>query len=273
MSITAFKRKSIIQFGSNVSGKGPGGYWVPQGPFGKSTLVLENVANNVGPSGFSLNGGRRNVGYVGQNMCMSKNGTPFKGIYPRGSGGVNNTYPSPQPVMNACDSKIFILGNQADYIKQSVLSTKGMLEKKYRWAYNGQYPNVWVQPNYGTSNLSDNTSQGVYIHTLASANSCVIDVNNQAKYIGNIKSCGAKNLIGECRSEALKGEIYVGKLNLGLYTKNVKVPITSDQYTTYIQRKCANPKPSQKPFPYAVNGDASCSAPPQLLANVAGIQT
>ena len=33
-------------------------------------------------------------------------------------------------------------------------------------------------------------------------------------------------------------------------------PQTSSQHTLRIQRKCANPLPTQKPYPYAVNGDA-----------------
>ena len=33
MSLTAFKRKSVINHGSKRSGKGPGGIWLPQGPF------------------------------------------------------------------------------------------------------------------------------------------------------------------------------------------------------------------------------------------------
>ena len=35
------KRKSVIQYGSNRSGKPPGGYWLPQGPFGHSSRGLQ----------------------------------------------------------------------------------------------------------------------------------------------------------------------------------------------------------------------------------------
>ena len=70
MSIQAFKKKGTIRYGANVSGKTPGGVWLSQGPFGKGTLAYTVGAE--GPVGFSLNGGRRNVGYVGQSMAMSK---------------------------------------------------------------------------------------------------------------------------------------------------------------------------------------------------------
>ena len=55
MSIVAFKKKSVIQYGSKRSGKPPGGYWLPQGPFGHSTTGLQLSINTLGPVGFSLN--------------------------------------------------------------------------------------------------------------------------------------------------------------------------------------------------------------------------
>ena len=39
MSIVAFKKKSVILYGSNVSGKPPGGIWLNRGPFGKGGTV------------------------------------------------------------------------------------------------------------------------------------------------------------------------------------------------------------------------------------------
>lgn len=38
------------------------------------------------------------------------------------------------------------------------------------------------------------------------------------------------------------------------YTKTIKQPVNSSQYTTYIQRGCVLPKGKNKPFPFAVNG-------------------
>ena len=36
------------------------------------------------------------------------------------------------------------------------------------------------------------------------------------------------------------------------YTKSIKIPIDASQQTLRIQRRCTNPSPWQKPFPYAV---------------------
>ena len=145
MSLTAFKRKSVIQYGSDRSGKPPGGIWLPQGPFGSETTALQIAKNTYGNSGFSLNGGHRNVGGVGQDMKMSKSGTPYRGVNPIGWGGTLGTYPSAelvgpfggavsnssktavvQPLLNG---RFAAVANTQLYIKPSVLSTYGMLRK------------------------------------------------------------------------------------------------------------------------------------------------
>ena len=62
MSIFAMKRKSVILYGSNVSGKptnGNGDLWINRGPFGRGGNGREVVS--VGNNGFSLNGSTRNV--------------------------------------------------------------------------------------------------------------------------------------------------------------------------------------------------------------------
>ena len=246
MSLNTFKRKSVINYGSKRSGKPPGGYWLPQGPFGKSTVGLQLAIDNEGPVGFSLNGSHRNIGYIGKESKFSKNGTPFRGIHPFGWGGHLGRYAQPEPVYNV--NEVIVLGEQYKYVKPTVLTTKGMLEKKYRWAYNGQYPNYWVQPVQDGTMQSDNKSQGLYLHNLSTANDCVTDVNDSAKYIGYIKR-GGPTL---CQTSTARFK-YNDMARNGLYTKTIKQPITASQQTLRIQRKCANPLPSQKPFPYAVN--------------------
>jgi len=252
MSITAFKKKGVIRFGSNVSGKKPpGGVWLRQGPFGAGAHF--NLEDQTG-LGFSINGGIRTGRYIGQNMMMSKNGTPFRGIHPLGSGGVGGTYPRVEPTLNVGPAYVDITGNQAKYIKQSTLSTGGvllptggMLEKKYMWVRNGQYPNYWVQPD---DNLPYNPSQWVYVQNKAAANDCVVDVNNEDKYIGNIKLCTSTNY-------PLSRTTYFAKSNNGAYTKQIHIAQTSSQRTLRVQRKCANPKGPIKPFPFAANNDSS----------------
>jgi hypothetical protein len=245
MSLATFKKKSVIQYGSKRSGKPPGGYWLPQGPFGHSKTSLQLAIDNYGSVGFSLNGPHRSVGYIGKSSSMSKNGTPFRGTEPLGCGGHLGTYARPEPVYNS--NRVIVEGTQLLYVKPTVLTTYGMLNKKYRWIKNGSYPNNWVQPNY-TGNQTDSKSQGMYIHDLAAANICVVDINNSEKYEGHIKHCGPTL----CSSSTAKFK-YNNMAGNAPYTKLLKQSETSSEHTLRIQRKCANPIGAQKPFPFGVS--------------------
>ena len=272
MSLTAFKRKSVINYGSKRSGKGPGGVWLPQGPFGHSTHGLQLAKDNPGPVGFSINGGHRNIGGVGRDMKMSKSGTPYRGTEPIGFGGTSGRYPSAtlvgstvngvqstgavqptnnqspvvQPLLNS--RVVDTMGTQYLYIKPSVLSTHGMLDKKYRWAYYGKYPNYWVQPNY-TGNQTDTASQMLYIQNKAAANTCHLRVNTVGLYEGHIVKSGP-TLCTPGRSTARFK--YNDMARNGPYTKVLSQPVSYGQYNLFLTRGCNNPVGPQKPFPYAV---------------------
>ena len=232
------------------SGKPPGGYWVTQGPYGLPTsltsVMYSDAINHYGPSGFSLQGSHRSIS-VGKDMKFSQQGTRYRGIHAIGNGGTQGRYFRAEPVLNAGDGIITVAGNQWEFIKPSVLSTNGMLKKRFRWAYSGQYPNNWVQPNY-TGNQTDSASQGLYIQQLSAAADCVVDVNDQEKYVDHRVSCGSTL----CQTTPARGY----KMNLmqsnAAYTKTIKQPQDSSQHTLHIQRKCIDQRPDQKPFPYAV---------------------
>jgi len=272
MSLTAFKRKSVINYGSKRSGKGPGGVWLPQGPFGHSTHGLQMAIDHAGPVGFSINGGHRNIGGVGRDMKMSKSGTPYRGTEPIGFGGTSGRYPSAtlvgsivdgiqstgavqpannkspvvQPLLNS--RIVDTMGTQHLYIKPSVLSTHGMLDKKYRWAYYGKYPNYWVQPNY-TGNQTDTASQMLYIQNKAAANTCNLRVNTVGLYEGHIVKSGP-TLCTPGRSTARFK--YNDMARNGPYTKVLNQPVSYGQYNLFLTRGCNNPVGPQKPFPFAV---------------------
>ena len=278
MSLTAFKRKSVIQYGSKRSGKQPGGYWLPQGPFGHSTRGLQLAIQHFGPEGFSINGGHRNIGGVGKDMKMSKSGTPYRGVYPIGFGGTFGTYPSAtlvgnpesnstgavpnahsksaavEPVLNS--RIVDTMGTQYLYVKPSVLSTYGMLDKKYRWAYYGKYPNYWVQPNY-TGNQTDTASQGQYLQTITSDATRSLKVNNVSEYEGYIVKAGP-TLCTPGRSTARFK--YNDMARNGPYTKVLYQQVPYSEYNSYLTRRCNNPIGPQKPFPFAVQTGKSQSA-------------
>ena len=276
MSLATFKKKAIrTQLGTKQSAKPPGGWFYPRGPFGvlSGATVALRAANYLqenrltAPVGFSINGPFRNKGRVGQNMKFSKQGTPFRGVHPMGHGGFRGTYYSRDNVFNACEGKLaaltppqqfdgFVLNTVYGAVKPSVLSTRGMLRTKYKWAYSGQFPNYWVQPNYGSSYLSDNKSQGLYIHTRSAGADCIVDVNNYARWRFHRKECGPFN----CATTPASGYRYNLQASAAPYTKELRQPQTSSQRTKRIQKRCSDPLPYQRPRPRATNG-AACSQP------------
>jgi hypothetical protein len=252
MSLATFKKKTINRYSSATkrSGKPPGGYWLPQGPFGPNnslnSVLLADAATHYGPVGFSIQGGHRSIS-VGKNMKFSQQGTRYRGVHPMGHGGHGGQYYQAEPVLNVGPGIITVRGNQQDFVKPSVLSTKGMLAKRFRWIASGQYPNNWVQPNY-TGNLTDSASQGLYIHNLSVAADTVVDTNDIQKYIGNIKTCGSMG----CNSTPARGYTMGLQQSNAAYTKFLRVPQDSSQRTMRVQQRCINQTPLQKPFPYAV---------------------
>jgi hypothetical protein len=114
-----------------------------------------------------------------------------------------------------------------------------MLEKKYTNIWNGQYPCAIVSPE-GNNNLLNDTI-GVYIHDQTSANMCVTGTN-PASPITN-KLIDTYESFGNCKS----------KCNTSV--KTLYAPYAASQYTTIVQKKCANPLLWQKPIPGPKNGD------------------
>ena len=243
MSIQTMKKKGVINYGSRRSAREPAGYWVSRGP--------HTIPPVEGYVGFSINGGRRSQGYIGQSSAFSKSGTPYYGQFAKGYGGYMGEYYHAEPLMNSPIVKGDTSGKQFEYIKPSVLSTKGMLETRFRWRNNGTYPNYWVQPVYPTGYQDGNASQQAYIEKKASANTIVTDTNKPEKYIDyRIKGNPATG----CSTTPAKHRSYfIASSNRG-YTKTLYQPQTSSQHMVKIQRKCSHPVGHQKPFPFATNG-------------------
>ena len=104
---------------------------------------------SVGTQGFSLNGGFRNQGYVGQ-TSLSRS---LPRTLQQGYGGCCGTYNNASVVMSSVTST-----EDPKIIKKSVLGTSGMLSSKYRWIRRPQ-PYSTVKPD-----VNNNTSdQSTYI--------------------------------------------------------------------------------------------------------------
>ena len=265
MSLATFKKKSINSASSATkrSGKLTTDYWIYQGPYGRKGNLPSAIFNAslVGPdgnvggnyynasnAGFSINGPNRNVGGVGQSMRFSKSATPYRGVYPKGWGGTRGRYPDgPNQVSLNVMPQQSIGIIQDSIVKPSVLSTKGMLARRFRWINSGQYPNNWVQPVY-TGNQTDTASQGLYIQNKSAANYCHYDVNNPEIYVDYFVRCGATG----CNPTPARGYTMSIQQSNAAYTKTLHQPKSASDYTLRIQRRCQNPVGFQKPFPYAV---------------------
>ena len=100
-----------------------------------SIVALKNKTaaryNNmsVGATQFSLNGGHRSQGWVGQTMLSrSLPRTPMKGNVPKGHGGCCGKYDDKHIIQSAVTSL-----NDSNVIKSSSLNTMGMINTHYRW--------------------------------------------------------------------------------------------------------------------------------------------
>ena len=259
MSLATFKKKSINRASSatKISGKPTNEYWMYQGPYGRNGNLPSQIFNasleNYRPysasnAGFSINGSNRNIGGVGANMRFSKSGTPYRGIYPKGWGGTRGRYPDGpnQVVLNIMPVTTGV-AIQNTIVKPSVLSTKGMLERRFRWINSGQYPNNWVQPVY-TGNQTDTVSQGLYIQNKSAANYIHYDVNNTETYVDYYKKGGPNG----CQTTPANGYTMNIQQSNAPYTKTLHQPKDASDYTLRIQRRCQDPVGFQKPFPYAV---------------------
>lgn len=265
MSLATFKKKSINSASSATkrSGKPTNEYWIYQGPYGKKGNLPSVIFNAslVGPdgivggnyytasnAGFSVSGSHRNIGGVGQSMRFSKSATPYRGVYPKGWGGTRGRYPDgPNQVSLNINPVLTGVAIQNGIVKPPVLSTKGMLERRFRWAYSGQYPNYWVQPVY-TGNQTDTASQGLYVQNKSAANYCHYDVNTPEKYVDYFVRCGSTG----CQTTPARGYTMSIQQANAAYTKTLHQPKDASDYTLRIQRRCQNPVGFQKPFPYAV---------------------
>lgn len=265
MSLATFKKKSINSTSSATkrSGKSTNEYWIYQGPYGKKGNLSSTIfeASLVGPngvvggnyytasnSGFSVTGAYRNIGGVGQSMRFSKSATPYRGKYPKGWGGFKGRYPDgPNEVSLNIMPVVTQVAVQNAIVKPPVLSTKGMLERRFRWINSGQYPSNWVQPIY-TGNQTDTASQGLYIQNKSASNYCHYDVNTPEKYVDYFVRGGSTG----CQTTPARGYTMNIQQSNAPYTKTLHIPKDASDYTLRIQKRCQDPVGFQKPFPYAV---------------------
>ena len=200
----------------------------------KTAAKYNNMSVNV--QQFSINGGFRNQGWVGQtSISRSLIKTPHRGATPRGHGGCCGTYNmSIVKPLEPCT-------NNNEVVKSSVVSTDGMLDMKYRWIRRpAPYSSVKPDVNH--------------------------NLNQQGEYINRIKKKTLNATTRQCPSipkqscnlscDLFKTRITM-KSGIDNFTKTVG-PIDQSDYVKNTNDQCImideqfqkelNTKPSSTPF-------------------------
>ena len=247
------KRKSVVLYGTKKSGRstvaggdgGNGVFWINKVPYGCSqSLPSTPSAVSLGTNGFSINGPTRNRGYIGKTYAVSKQGTRYSGIHPYGHGGSGGRYYHAEPVLNS--GGVEITGNQRLFIKPSVLSHETMMDKKYRCLTSGIGAGHKVNEMMHTGNLTDNTSQGVYIEGVSSSAMCSLGATSTKVCSGD---SGREKYSGYCvdgcfNRRKLTNQTYDNIARQAAYGKPPPVAIDSSMYMSYITKSNYDmPKP------------------------------
>tara|TARA_B110000285_G_scaffold84524_1_gene96971 strand:+ start:286 stop:930 length:645 start_codon:yes stop_codon:yes gene_type:complete len=180
---------------------------------------------------FSLNGTRRNQGYVGQhNLMRSLKRTPYSrygGPVNQGTKGnfVQNIHNS-----GSCSS------NDDTVIKKSTKSNRAMIFSKHKWINRG-YPHAVVQPD---CNFGENSSQSLYIYQKANDNLCVKDQDKEHKE----KQCDSKDLT----YTRIGGRL----ICQNVYAKTLSISKDQGTHIREIQKNCVK---QEDIYPPKLNGD------------------
>jgi hypothetical protein len=221
--------------------------------------------SGVGRDGFSLNGGHRNIGSVGQtNLAKSVTRTPFRGALPMGHGGAEGKY-----VVNIHNSGSCCTNNSA-IIKNSVKNNRGHIWSSFYYPTsvtnsqcdNGPCQKVWVK-NY--SPLS--SSQEIHIlNVVNKVGSCAkTSFSNYVPNAGIIKNCES-----DCKAAGyhIGGKYYTqvpyGK-DLGLNNSQ-----TEYMRTGLMNKNCLPTPPNKQSFPPVLNHDGcdvNALTPAEAIAN------
>ena len=225
MSIVALKRKSR-HYKARISGQGT--------------------------DGFSLNGGHRNQGWVGQGVRgRSLTGTPYRGVAPMGNGGHLGRYV--KKISNRSGSQCCT--NDPSIIKRSTMNNMGRIDSSFIFptsVFNNScedgkcpVPN-WVKDfsplNHSESSLTDKRAR--------QSGKCVT-LKSDAGLDGCAGPCGAA-------SYHIGGKKYVRKM----YAKNLNMHDVGGQVyqRTSLMAKVDLPTPPcKKPFPMALNHNGGCN--------------
>jgi hypothetical protein len=225
MSIAALKRKSR-RFQARISGQGN--------------------------KGFSLQGGHRNQGWVGQGTRgRSLTGTPFRGVTARGAGGHYGRYPRIINNKGACCT------NDPSIVKRSTMNTPGHIDSTVTYptaVFNPSCENGDCQQTEWVKDFSElNHSQSSRIAKVARENSAW-GKNDVCEHDAGYDYCTP-----DCKSASyhIGGKKYIREM----YAKELNyLHIGGEMYQRKgLMRKANLPTPEcKKAWPVSLNHNKTC---------------
>ena len=105
---------------------------------------------------FTINGGPKNLSYIGKTMRNSSVKTPFRGTLPVNYANSTTT----TPVMAYPPLKAEMGSTTTNAYQRSVRNTRSMISTKYTWI-KGQYPIAATQPNTNLTSAEHTQNVGV----------------------------------------------------------------------------------------------------------------
>ena len=228
----------------------------------KKSNMYKSVISGKGKNGFSINGGMRNQGWVGQDtLGRHLNGTRFRGLEPMGNGGCCGKYVINIVNSGGCNT------NNPDVIKRSTLNTSGYLNAtvKHPTAVYNEGCSEICSVNWVKNFSSLDHSQSSYIEkvklekTKCKELSLIEDIAEEKnKNRGadvtqkdaeerNNDKCGCKNK----NFLFINGrKIYIKK-NKKTKNKHGVSAVSSGNYTEFgaLHAKCLPTPPNKSPFP------------------------
>lgn len=231
------------------------------------------VISGKGKNGFSIVGGYRNKGRVGETYENGYIRTLFKGTDPIGYGGNQSNYEISiiKPKINTNDERI---------IKKPNLTTSGYILSRFEYptpvnstaiCNNGSCPPKWVK---SFNNLDKTQSELIKKKRILSSsiNSVKSKNSNSIKFYSNT-SCNAVNhnlnntnnannsynLINNKNCNLKTSIINNRKLCIGNYYKDLRGAVPSSEYLDYLlSNNCLPTPPCKQPFPMVLNQLGGC---------------
>ena len=209
----------------------------------RKTRHIKVPISGRGKNGFSLNGGYRNRGAVGNtNLARSSTRTIFKGAFPVGSGGCCGDYVDNIITNNSHST------NDINIVKRSTMNTNGytLATIKHPTSVFTDCSNSCVR-NWVKDLNSLNYSQGMFIRTLKIKNVC-------PNWLEAIVKC---NETVKCDPNCTDKSYFIGtkKVVRNTTTKTShKGALDSSDYMSGVlhARQCLPPPPCKQSFPMTI---------------------